>query len=103
MTSGCTMEAPAPEVDAAAIKRAKNTEAKRRYRAKYPEKAKADAAAWYMANQERINEPKRRAAFDSIEHHREIAAAFYGREFKPRVYEVFTTNDPRTFRCNPNH
>ena len=89
------MEAPAPEVDAAAIKRAKNTEAK------YPEKAKADAAAWYMANQERINEPKRRAAFDSIEHHREIAAAFYGREFKPRVYEVFTTNDPRTFRCNP--
>ena len=97
------MEAPAPEVDAAAIKRAKNTEAKRRYRAKYPEKAKADAAAWYMANQERINEPKRRAAFDSIEHHREIAAAFYGREFKPRVYEVFTTNDPRTFRCNPNH
>ena len=96
------MEAPAPEVDAAAIKRAKNTEAKRRYRAKYPEKAKADAAAWYMANQERINEPKRRAAFEANEQRREKAAAFYGEEFKPRVYEVFTTNDPRTFRCNPN-
>ena len=102
------MEAPivTPVPDAQAIKKALDREKKREYMRKYraanPSKAKADAAAWYMANQERINEPKRRAAFEANEQRREKAAAFYGEEFKPRVYEVFTTNDPRTFRCNPN-
>ena len=98
------MEAPVP--DALELKKAlhreKMREYQRMYRAKNPAKSKADAAAYYLANQERINEPKRRAAFEANEQRREKAAAFYGEEFKPRVYEVFTTNDPRTFRCNPN-
>ena len=102
------MEAPivTPVPDAQAIKKALDREKKREYMRKYraanPAKAKADAAAWYMANQERINEPKRRAAFEANEQRREKAALYYGEQFKPRVYEVFTTNDPRTFRCNPN-
>ena len=79
-----------------------NLEWKRKSRDANPGEARAKNNAWYAANKEKINEPKRRAAFEANEQRREKAAAFYGEEFKPRVYEVFTTNDPRTFRCNPN-
>ena len=66
-----------------------------------PEKARAKNNAWYAANKETINEPRRRANFEDNERRREKAALHYGETFKPRVYEIFTTNDPRTFRVNP--
>ena len=96
------MEAPDPIELKKALKREKARDKMRKYRAENPAKAKADAAAWYMANREKINEPKRRAAFEDSERRRERSALYYGETFKPRVYEVFTTNDPRTFRLNPN-
>ena len=77
-------------------------ELSRKSRDANPGKARAKNNAWYAANKEKINEPKRRAAFEANEQRRAAAAAYYGEEFKPRVYEVFVTNDPRTFRCNPN-
>ena len=84
-----------PAIDAAALKRLKNTEYRRRYRAKYPEKTKAAAAALYQKNREKINEPKRRANFEAIERDRERKAKAKGLPFVPRAYEVYTTDDPR--------
>ena len=64
-------------------------------RAADPVKAKADAAAWYQANKERINEPKRRANFEAIERARERKAKAKGVPFVPREYQVYTTDDHR--------
>ena len=86
-------------MDAAELKRAKKREYMREYQRKYraanPEKAKEVAAAWYQANKERINEPKRRANFEAIERDRERKAKAKGVPFVPREYQVYTTDDPR--------
>jgi len=67
----------------------------RRYRAANPVKAKADAAAWYQANRERINEPKRRAHFEANERDRERKCKLKGIPFVARAYTVYETDDPR--------
>ena len=88
------------------LQRLKRNAYKREYARKArdadPLKARTRNNAWYAANKEKINEPKRRAAFEAVERYREEAALYYGKTFVPRVYEVFTTNDPRTFRSHPN-
>ena len=83
------------EMNALQLKRAKNTERKRKYRAAHPEKAKAQAAEWYQANKERINEPKRRANFEANERDRERKCLAKGTPFTPRDYVSYTTNDSR--------
>ena len=65
-------------------------------RAANPEKAKAQAAEWYQANKERINEPKRRANFEANERDRERKCLVKGTKFTPRNYVSYTTNDSRT-------
>ena len=83
------------EMNALQLKRAKNTERKRKYRAAHPEKAKAQAAEWYQANKERINEPKRRAHFEANELDRERKCIAKGKPFAPRQYVAYTTHDSR--------
>lgn len=85
----------APELDALELKRTQKREYMRKYRAANPEKTKAMAAALYQKNREKINEPKRRAHFEAVERDRERKCTARGQAFVPRVYEVYTTDDPR--------
>ena len=54
-----------------------------------------DKATLAKAKREKINEAKRRASFEK---NQRALALIYGAAYKPRVYEVYTTNDPRTPR-----
>jgi len=76
-------------------KRDYNREWKRKWTAAHPDEAKEKAAAWYQANRERINEPKRRAHFEANERDRERKCKLKGIPFVARVYTVYETDDPR--------
>ena len=84
-----------PEMTDLELKRVKQRDYMRKYRATNPEKAKAQAAEWYQANKERINEPKRRANFEANERDRERKCLAKGTPFTPRDYVSYTTNDSR--------
>ena len=88
-------------MDAVELKKQKQREYareyKRRQREADPEKAKAIAAAYYQANRERINEPKRRANFESVERYREKQCKLKGIPYVAKVYVVVETSNANVF------
>jgi len=77
--------------------RERERERQRRRRAADPQKAKEQAAAWYQANRERINEPKRRANFESVERYREKQCKLKGIPYVAKVYVVVETSNANVF------
>lgn len=81
------MEVSAVTMDRKARKAAYN----KAYSAKHVEEIRAKKAAYYTANPERYNEPKRRAKFDQIESNRKENCEKKGLSFVPREYVVLKT------------